>query len=137
MGALYIRSEFSGETWSVLGICLGIMLVAYSLTRRRIRRRRLIAMELRLESAWEDVKSSLGLPGRVVSSHRTVGLASSFLGGLQAGPKGRVLSMHPLGEEVKAMSAYATSDAAIPAVVTDPPELAAETTQQTEIPCDI
>jgi hypothetical protein len=117
VGTFYIENGPSTETWSVLAVCLGMMLIAYGLTRRRNRRRRLIAMELRLESAWQDMKASLGLTGREVNSPRTVGLSSAFLGGLQAGPQGRVLSMHPLGEEGKAMSAYAAVDGAISAVV--------------------
>ena len=96
MGAYHTQNGFSPDTWRVLGICLAVILVACRLIVRRLRRRRLIAMELRLESAWHNLKASMSLAGGVAGSRRVVGLASSFLIGLEVGPQGRVHSMCPL-----------------------------------------
>ena len=106
------QNGFTPETWSVIGICLGVALIVYRMTMRRSRRRRLIAIELRIESAWQDMKASLRFAGSTAKSHRPVGMASAFLGGLHAGPQGRVLSMRPLNQE----GVEASDPMAMPAV---------------------
>jgi hypothetical protein len=111
--------------------------LAYRLLTRRIRRRRLVAVELRLEAAWQNVRGSLG----ITSSRKSVGLASSFLGGLQTGPQGRVLSMHPIAASAKRKPEPVRLPLASAAVAVAQPASSAaaniETVQQTQISCDI
>ncbi|MGD1090861.1 MAG: hypothetical protein ABSB35_02585 [Bryobacteraceae bacterium] len=112
--------------------------VAYRLLTRRIRRRRIVALELRLEAAWEHFKVSWGIPG----SHKNVGLTSTLVGGLQTGPQGRVLSIRPLSasaarkpEPTRVPLASAAVAVAQPAPSAAAPSI--ETVQQTQISCDI
>jgi hypothetical protein len=58
--------------------------VGYRLLTRRIRRRRVVALELRLESAWEQFKVSWGIPG----SHNSVAMTSVLVGDCEPAPKG-------------------------------------------------
>jgi hypothetical protein len=110
--------------------------VAYCLVARRSRRRRrIVEVELRLEAAWENFKTALGITG----SRKSTALASAFLGGLQAGPQGRILSHHGLS----AQAAKEPEPSRLPlvgaaAAGSEPSSTAAiETVQQTQISCDI
>jgi hypothetical protein len=109
-------------------------LLAYRLVARRSRRRRVVAVELRLEAAWQNLKPSLGLMGH---GKRTLP-ASAFMGGLQTGPQGRVLSMHtlaaPVTKEADAPRVPLTGVAASAETSSTP---GIETVQQTQISCDI
>ena len=78
--------------WSGLGLCLGLaLLLAYHRKVRqiRVRGRRLLAIELRLEAAWQNAR----VVTRVISPKPVGGV---FVGGLNTGIKGKVLSMGPL-----------------------------------------
>ena len=107
---------------------------------RRFRRRRIIAAELRLEAAWQNVRTIWGITG----SRKSVGLASPLLSGLQTGPQGRVLSLRPLSD-------LQVSPEKKPETTRSPIEKAAvaggqpvpgggparDSVQQTQISCDI
>jgi hypothetical protein len=111
--------------------------LAYRVLTRRIRRRRIVAVELRLEAAWQNATGSLGMAG----SRRSVGLASPLFGGLQTGPQGRVLSMHSIAASAKKQpEPLRLPLASAAAAVAQPAPSAAaniETVQQTQISCDI
>jgi hypothetical protein len=111
--------------------------VGYRLLTRRIRRRRVVALELRLESAWEQFRVSWGIPG----SHKSVAMTSALVGGLQTGPQGRLLSMRPLSPfpARKPEPARVPLASAATAVAQSAPSAPApiETVQQTQISCDI
>jgi hypothetical protein len=111
--------------------------VAYRLLVLLTRRRRIVAVELRLEAAWQNFKVTMGIR----DSRKSVGLAGPFLGGLQMGLQGRVLGMRPLA----AMAAKKPGSAPLPlaeaAAAGAEPAAGApvgiETVQQTQISCDI
>lgn len=111
--------------------------LAYRLLARHIRRRRIVAVELRLEAAWQNVGASLGMMG----SRKSVGLASSLVGGLQTGPQGRVLSMHRMSASADRKPETAGLPLSNAAAATAQPASSTvaniETVQQTQISCDI
>ncbi len=111
---------------------LGVF-VAYRLLARRVRRRRIVAVELRLEAAWENFKVSWGIP----RTRKSVGLGSSLVGGLHTGPQGRVLSMHPLPASAPGKPEPARLPLSSAAAATTQPAPTIETVQQTQISCDI
>ncbi len=111
--------------------------IAYRWLARRIRRRRIVALELRLEAAWQNVMGTWGITG----SRKSLGLTSPLVGGLQTGPQGRVLSLRRLSvsalkkpEPVRLPLASAAAAVAQPAPSTT---ATIETVQQTQISCDI
>jgi hypothetical protein len=78
--------------WSAIGLCLGLaLLLAYRLKVRqiRVRGRRLLAVELRLESAWQNARVVTRVFGRRP-------LTGVFVRGLNNDITGKVLSMEPL-----------------------------------------
>jgi hypothetical protein len=109
--------------------------LVYRLGARRSRRRRIIAVELRLEAAWQNFKTTFGMGG----SRKRVLPASPFTGGLQAGPQGRVLSIHPLAAPaVKEPEPQRVPLAGVATAGAEPSSAAnIETVQQTQISCDI
>jgi hypothetical protein len=132
---LNVQTGWSREiAIALVAACVVAAFVVYRLGARLSRRRRVVAVELRLEAAWQQFKPTFGMGGY----GKRILPASPFMGGLQAGPQGRVLSMHSLA----APAAKESEPARVPltgiATASEPSSAAAiETVQQTQISCDI
>jgi hypothetical protein len=98
--------------WSAIGLCLGLALLLayhYKVRQIRVRGKKLLAVELRLEAAWQNARVVTRVFGRRP-------LTGVFVRGLNNDITGKVLSMEPLD---------------------GPPVSRQESIQQSRLSCDI